>query len=221
MVGKALKKYDRSSYVLATKVFFPMGDGPNDRGLSRKHVMEQTHASLKRLGTDYVDILYCHRYDPETPVEETLRAFNDLMRQGKVLYAGVSEWSAAQIEEAMHVADRYLLDRFVVNQPQYNLLHRNIEDEVIPVSLKHGMGQVVFSPLAQGLLTGKYKSLNDIPRRQPRRQRQNEFLYPALAQRSDLCQGEKLSARSPTGSAFPWRSLRWRGCCASPTLPAR
>lgn len=163
VVGKALKKFDRSSYVLATKVFFPMGEGPNDRGLSRKHVMEQAHASLRRLGMDYVDILYCHRYDPETPVEETLRAFNDLMRQGKVLYAGVSEWSAAQIEEAMHVADRYLLDRFVVNQPQYNLLHRKIEEEIIPVSLKHGMGQVVFSPLAQGLLTGKYKSLNDIP----------------------------------------------------------
>ena len=163
VVGKALKPYDRSSYVLATKVYFPMGDGPNDRGLSRKHIMEQAHASLKRLGQDYVDILYCHRYDPETPVYETLRAINDLIRQGKVLYAGISEWSAAQIEEAMHVADRYLLDRFVVNQPQYSLLHRNIEQEVIPVSQKHGVGQVVFSPLAQGMLTGKYKSAGDIP----------------------------------------------------------
>ncbi len=163
VVGKALKKYDRSSYVLATKVFFPMGERPNDRGLSRKHIMEQAEASLARLGLDYVDILYCHRYDPEVPVQETLRAFNDLMRQGKVLYAGISEWSAAQIEEAMHVADRYLLDRFVVNQPQYSLLHRKIEDEIIPVSEKHGVGQVVFSPLAQGLLTGKYKSKADIP----------------------------------------------------------
>lgn len=163
VVGKALKKYDRSSYVLATKVFFPMGERPNDRGLSRKHIMEQAEASLTRLGLDYVDILYCHRYDPEVPVQETLRAFNDLMRQGKVLYAGISEWSAAQIEEAMHVADRYLLDRFVVNQPQYSLLHRKIEDEIIPVSEKHGVGQVVFSPLAQGLLTGKYKSKADIP----------------------------------------------------------
>jgi voltage-dependent potassium channel beta subunit len=163
VVGKALGKYERSSYVLATKVFFPMGEGPNDRGLSRKHVMEQANASLKRLGLDYVDILYCHRYDAGTPVEETLRAFNDLMRQGKVLYAGISEWSAAQIEEAMRVADRYLLDRFVVNQPQYSMLHRDIESEVIPVSEKHGVGQVVFSPLAQGLLTGKYKKLGDIP----------------------------------------------------------
>jgi voltage-dependent potassium channel beta subunit len=163
IVGEALRKYDRSSYVLATKVFFPMGDGPNDRGLSRKHVYEQANASLKRLGLDYVDILYCHRYDAETPVEETLRAFGDLLRQGKILYAGVSEWSAAQIEEAMHVADKYLLDRFVVNQPQYSMLCRTIENEVIPVSKKHGVGQVVFSPLAQGLLTGKYKSLQDIP----------------------------------------------------------
>lgn len=163
VVGKALKKYARSSYVLATKVFFPMGERPNDRGLSRKHILEQADASLKRLGLDYVDILYCHRYDPEVPVQETLRALNDLMRQGKILYAGISEWSAAQIEEAMHVADRYLLDRFVVNQPQYSLLHRKIEDEIIPVSEKHGMGQVVFSPLAQGLLTGKYKSKADIP----------------------------------------------------------
>jgi voltage-dependent potassium channel beta subunit len=163
VVGKALRKYDRSSYVLATKVFFPMGDGPNERGLSRKHVIESANASLKRLGLDYVDILYCHRYDPETPVYETLRAMNDLMRQGKILYAGISEWTAAQIEEAMRVADRYLLDRFVVNQPQYSMLYRKIEEEILPVSMKHGVGQVVFSPLAQGMLTGKYKSLGDIP----------------------------------------------------------
>ena len=106
---------------------------------------------------DYVDIFYCHRYDPETPVEETLRVIDDLITQGKILYAGVSEWSAAQIEEAVAVADRYLLDRIVVNQPQYNLLNRRIEHEIIPVSKKYGIGQVVFSPLAQGVLTGKYK----------------------------------------------------------------
>ena len=163
VVGEALGKYERSSYVLATKVFFPMGDGPNDRGLSRKHVMESAHASLKRLNQEYVDIFYCHRYDPETPVEETLAAFDDLIRQGKVLYAGISEWSAAQIEEAMRIADRSLINRFVVNQPQYNMLNRKIEAEVIPVSERNGIGQVVFSPLAQGLLTGKYKSLHDIP----------------------------------------------------------
>jgi aryl-alcohol dehydrogenase-like predicted oxidoreductase len=159
----ALKEYPRESYVITTKAFWPMGEGPNDRGLSRKHVIEQVNASLKRMNLDYVDIFYCHRYDPETPVEETLRAIDDLIRQGKILYAGVSEWSAAQIEEAMRVADKYLLDRIVVNQPIYNMLNRYIEKEVIPVSAKYGVGQVVFSPLAQGVLTGKYKG-NSIPK---------------------------------------------------------
>ncbi len=162
VMAKALKSYPRESYVITTKAFWPMGDGPNDRGLSRKHVREQVDASLKRMDLDYVDVFYCHRYDQETPVEETLRTIDDLVRQGKILYAGVSEWSAAQIEEAMRVADKYLLDRIVVNQPQYNMFHRYIEKEVIPVSDKYGVGQVVFSPLAQGVLTGKYKG-NKIP----------------------------------------------------------
>ncbi|SED09947.1 aldo/keto reductase family protein [Paenibacillus sp. GP183] len=163
VVGEALKPYPRDSYVLATKVFWPMGDGPNDRGLSRKHVFEQLHASLKRLGTDYVDIYYCHRYDPATPVEETLRTIDDLVTQGKILYAGVSEWTAAQIAEGLAVSDKYLLDRIVVNQPVYNMLNRYIEKEIIPLGEKQGVGQVVFSPLAQGLLTGKYKSASDFP----------------------------------------------------------
>ncbi|TMV44907.1 aldo/keto reductase [Paenibacillus mesophilus] len=163
VVGETLKEYARESYVLATKVFWPMGDGPNDRGLSRKHVFEQLHASLKRLGTDYVDIYYCHRFDPETPVEETLRTIDDFVRQGKVLYAGVSEWTAAQMAQALGTADRYLLDRIVVNQPVYNMFNRYIEKEVIPFGTQNGIGQVVFSPLAQGLLTGKYKSASDIP----------------------------------------------------------
>lgn len=163
VVGEALKKYPRDSYVLATKVFGQMGDGPNDRGLSRKHVMEQCHASLKRLGTDYVDIYYCHRFDPETPIEETLRTIDDLVRQGKILYVGVSEWTAVQMAEALAVADKYLLDRIVVNQPVYNMLNRYIEKDVIPLGQSKGIGQVVFSPLAQGLLSGKYKSVTDIP----------------------------------------------------------
>jgi len=163
LVGKALKEYPRESYVLATKAFWPMGEGPNDRGLSRKHVIEQANASLKRLGHDYVDIFYCHRHDPDTPLHETLRAIDDLIRQGKVLYAGVSEWQASQIAEALGVADRYLLDRIVVNQPIYNMFERYIEKEVIPLSERSGIGQVVFSPLAQGLLTGKYTSASEIP----------------------------------------------------------
>jgi len=163
VVGKALCKYPRSSYVLATKVFGNMGDGPNDAGLSRKHIVEQCHASLKRLDTDYIDIYYCHRFHQETPLEETLRALDDLVRQGKVLYVGVSEWTAEQMTEAIHIADKKLLDRIVVNQPNYSMLHRHIEKEIIPVSEKHGIGQVVFSPLAQGVLTGKYKKGQAVP----------------------------------------------------------
>lgn len=157
VVGQAIKSFARESYILATKVFWPMGDGPNDRGLSRKHIIEQANASLKRLDVDYVDLYYCHRYDSDTPLEETLRALDDLVRQGKVLYVGVSEWTAEQISEAVHIADKKLLDRIVVNQPQYSMLYRKIENEVIPVSKKHDVGQVVWSPLAQGVLTGKYK----------------------------------------------------------------
>ncbi len=163
VVGQALRRYNRDSYVLATKVFHPMGDGPNDRGLSRKHVFEQVHASLKRLNLDYVDILYCHRFDPQTPLEETLRTIEDLIRQGKVLYMGVSEWTAAQIVEGLRVQDRYLLDHIVVNQPVYNLLNRYIEDAVVPTCIQNGIGLVVFSPLAQGLLTGKYRKGQKIP----------------------------------------------------------
>ncbi|WP_017812980.1 aldo/keto reductase family protein [Paenibacillus shenyangensis] len=156
-IGAALASYERSSYVLSTKVFFPMGEGPNDRGLSRKHIMEQCEASLKRLGTDYIDIYFCHRFDQETPVEETLRALDDLTAQGKILYAGVSEWSAAQIAGAAAISDRLRLRPLASNQPIYNLFERYIEDEVLQVSMQHGLGQVVFSPLAQGVLTGKYK----------------------------------------------------------------
>jgi voltage-dependent potassium channel beta subunit len=163
IVGEALQKYPRESYVLATKVFWPMGQGPNDRGLSRKHVFEQLHASLKRLNLDYVDIYYCHRYDPETPVDETLRTIDDMVRQGKVLYVGVSEWTAQQIQEGLGTADKYLLDRIVVNQPVYNMLNRYIEKEVIPVSEQNGISQIVFSPLAQGVLTGKYSRGGKLP----------------------------------------------------------
>ncbi|SFL37930.1 voltage-dependent potassium channel beta subunit, animal [Paenibacillus sp. 1_12] len=163
VVGKILSAYPRESYVLATKVFWPMGDGPNDRGLSRKHLMEQCHASLKRLDVDYVDIYYCHRYDPQTPVEETLRAIDDLISQGKVLYAGISEWTAAQMQEALAISDKYLLDRIIVNQPVYNMFNRYIEKEIIPLGTKNGIGQVVFSPLAQGILTGKYRPGAAIP----------------------------------------------------------
>ena len=157
IVGSALKDFERDSYFLATKVYFPMGEGPNDRGLSRKHITEQCHASLRRLGVDYVDLYQCHRYDVETPLEETMRALDDLVRQGKVLYVGVSEWTADQIADALRLAKEMNLDRIVSNQPRYNMIQRQIEAEVIPLCEREGVGQVVFSPLAQGILTGKYR----------------------------------------------------------------
>jgi voltage-dependent potassium channel beta subunit len=157
-VGKALKRLNRSQYVLATKVFFPMGKGPNDRGLSRKHIFEQCHASLSRLQVDYVDLYQCHRFDSEVPMCEIVRAMDDLIRQGKILYWGVSEWQADQIEEAVTTAIEMNASPPVSNQPQYNMLQRDIEKEVVPVCKKLGLGQVAFSPLAQGVLTGKYKA---------------------------------------------------------------
>ena len=163
VVGPALKKYRRSSYVLATKCFFPQGPGVNDRGLSRKHVIESCERSLRRLGVDYVDILYCHQYDPETPIEETMMAFEDLIRQGKVLYMGVSNWQALHITKACRVADRYLLHKIICNQPPYNMFDRFIEKDIIPTSAENGIGQICFSPLAQGMLTGKYTSPDQIP----------------------------------------------------------
>ncbi|KHL91786.1 voltage-gated potassium channel [Paenibacillus sp. IHB B 3415] len=157
-VGAALRSYTRSDYVLSTKVFFPMGDGVNDRGLSRKHIMEQCEASLRRLDTDYIDVYFCHRFDNETPVEETLRALDDLTAQGKILYSAVSEWTAAQISNAAGISRRLNLRPLASNQPIYNMFERYIEEEVLEVSVREGLGQVVFSPLAQGILTGKYKS---------------------------------------------------------------
>ncbi|TDL74028.1 aldo/keto reductase [Rhodococcus qingshengii] len=160
VLGGALKEYPRSSYVVATKLFFPTGPGPNDRGLSRKHIMEQCDASLKRLGLDYIDLYQCHRFDPEVPMEETLYALDDLVRQGKILYAGVSEWSAAQIEKAAGIGKAYQLRPIISNQPIYNMLERYIEREILPVSTENGMGQIVFSP---GILTGKYKPNTEKP----------------------------------------------------------
>ncbi len=155
-MGRALKDFRRSDYVLATKVFWPMSENPNDAGLSRKHIIESCEASLKRCGVDYFDLYQCHRFDPHVPLDEVVRAMDQLIRDGKVLYWGVSVWSAQQIEHAVGIADRFLAYRPISNQPPYNLLQREIEAEVIPTSKRVGLGQVVFSPLAEGVLTGKY-----------------------------------------------------------------
>ncbi|ETK36295.1 aldo/keto reductase [Microbispora sp. ATCC PTA-5024] len=156
VLGRALKGVRRESLEIFTKVYWPTGSGKNDRGLSRKHIVESVNGSLRRLQTDYVDLYQAHRFDVETPLEETLRAFDDLVRQGKVLYVGVSEWTADQIARALKIADDMGFDRLVSNQPQYSMLWRVIEAEVVPLSEKEGLGQVVFSPIAQGVLTGKY-----------------------------------------------------------------
>jgi aryl-alcohol dehydrogenase-like predicted oxidoreductase len=157
VLGRVLKDVERSSYVLATKCFNAMSDDPNDKGLSRKHIIESCEKSLRRLQTDYIDLYQAHRYDPEVPLEETLRAWNDLIRQGKVLYVGVSEWRAEQIRRAVEIADGEGFDRIISNQPQYSMLWRVPETEVMPLCRQEGIGQIVWSPLGMGALTGKYK----------------------------------------------------------------
>jgi aryl-alcohol dehydrogenase-like predicted oxidoreductase len=157
VLGKALKGTARDSIEIFTKVFWRTGPNPNNSGLSRKHIMESLDSSLKRLQTDHVDLLQAHRYDFATPLEETMRAFDDLVRQGKVHYIGVSEWTAEQIGDALHMADEMGFDRLISNQPQYSLIWRVIESEVVPLSEKEGVGQIVWSPLAQGVLSGKYQ----------------------------------------------------------------
>ena len=156
VMGKALKGVKRESYELFTKVYWPTGTGKNDRGLSRKHIMESCNASLKRLKTDYVDLYQAHRFDYETPLEETLGAFDDLIRSGKVLYIGFSEWNAEQIAAALKIQDQKGYYRFISSQPQYSMLWRVIESQVVPLSEKEGIGQIVWSPIAQGVLSGKY-----------------------------------------------------------------
>ncbi len=161
VLGNVLKKYKRSDLVVATKVFWPMSDDVNDRGLSRKHIMESIDKSLERLQMDYVDIYYCHRYDENTPLEETLEALNDIVRAGKALYIGVSMWSAQQVAHAYEIIVRRGFSKIIVNQPPYNLIDRAIEQLDMFTHDKLGLGQMVFSPLAQGILTGKYN--NGIP----------------------------------------------------------
>lgn len=154
--GAALKNYQRSDLVISSKLFWPMSDNINDRGLSRKHIFESIENSLKRIGTDYLDIYFCHRFDHDTEVEETVRAMDDLVRQGKILYWGTSVWDAGQIENAASTAESYHCYRPQVEQPCYNMFDRHIESSIMPTCSRHGIGLVVWSPLAQGLLTGKY-----------------------------------------------------------------
>ena len=163
IVGRAIKDFPRDSLVLATKVFFPMGRGPNDRGLSRKHIRAQIDASLRRLDVEYVDLYQCHRFDMTTPLDETCGAMNDLVRSGKILYWGVSEWNAEQIASACELAQENGWAAPISNQPQYSALWRHVERDVFPACRQFGLGNVVWSPLAQGILTGKYTSERAVP----------------------------------------------------------
>ena len=156
VVGRAIAQFERDDIVLATKVYFPMDSGPNDGGLSRKHIREQIDRSLKRLGTEYVDLYQCHRFDVATPLEETCSAMNDLVRVGKILYWGVSEWTADQIAGAVGLCRARGWAEPVSNQPQYSALWRRIEARVLPACREYGLGNVVWSPLAMGILSGKY-----------------------------------------------------------------
>lgn len=157
VMGKAIKSLQRETLVISSKVFWPTFPGPNGRGLSRKHIFESIHASLRRLGTDYVDLYFCHRYDPDTPFEEVARAMDDLVHQGKVLYWGTSEWEAYQIAEVYSACREFGLVPPSMEQPQYNLFHRKrVEDHIMPLARDLGMGLTTFSPLYFGILTGKY-----------------------------------------------------------------
>jgi len=163
VLGEALKGERRESLEIFTKVYGPTGPkGHNDTGLSRKHIRESAHASLRRLQTDHIDLYQAHRYDVETPLEETMQAFADLVREGKVLYVGVSEWNAQQLRDGAALA-KELGFQLISNQPEYSLLWRVIEEEVVPASKELGISQIVWSPIAQGVLTGKYKKGQELP----------------------------------------------------------
>lgn len=158
VIGKIIKDYQRTDLVVSSKLFWPMSENINDRGLSRKHIFESIDKTLKRLGTDYLDIYFCHRYDPDTEIEEVVRAMSDLVRQGKILYWGTSVWEPPQLDDAVTIANRTGSYRPQVEQPRYNMIDRHIEMGVLPTCKRTGMGLVVWSPLAQGILTGKYNS---------------------------------------------------------------
>ncbi len=157
MMGETLRQFPRHTLVISSKLFWPMSDDVNDRGLSRKHIMESIDRSLQRIGTDYLDIYFCHRFDEETPIEETARAMDDLIHRGKILYWGTSKWTPDQIRQAIDFCERHNLYKPQVEQPPYHLLdRRTVEDDLLPLTAQTGMGLVIFSPLANGILTGKY-----------------------------------------------------------------
>lgn len=209
-LGKVLKDYPRSSYVVSSKVFFPMGPSANDWGLSRKHITENIDRSLKNLGMDYIDLYYCHRFDPTTPMEETLRCLSDLVTQGKILYYGVSEeWDAARLQKAQAIIKEYQLHPMTSVQPQYNMMDRYIEHGIMDVCEEYGIGITPFSPLAQGLLTGKYKKGQPYPEGS-RATHQADKQINALLTDENLDKVEKMARiAQELGVAMPVLALAW------------
>jgi voltage-dependent potassium channel beta subunit len=205
----ALEGIPRHQLVIATKAFFPMSDRPNDRGLSRKHLVESVEASLRRLGTHYVDLHQCHRADPSTPIDETVRAYEDLIRQGKLLYWGTSEWKADEIERACRTAEAYGAYKPISNQPQYSILYRRLERDVMPLSEREGLGQIVWSPLAQGVLTGKYAGATRPPGTRAADPEQGAFMQRFLEPET-LARVEKLRPiAAEAGCSLAELALAW------------
>jgi len=205
-LGEVLQGIERSSYILATKVFFPTS--PTDQGLSAAQIRKQIDASLNRLRTDYVDLYQCHRYDPNTPLEETMTALTEVVRQGKARYIGFSEWSPEQIQSAFNIAD---VERFVSSQPQYSMLWRLPEAEVFPLCAANGIGQIVWSPLAQGVLAGKYQP-GQVPPQNSRaaNEKMNWFLLEELFSDRILTAVQKLKPiAQDLGLSMPQLALAW------------
>lgn len=204
-VGQCIRSIKRSDLVISSKVFWPLSDNINDRGLSRKHIMESIDKSLKRIGTDYLDIYFCHRSDPETEIEETVRAMGDLVSSGKILYWGTSVWEPHQIEQAVKAAKKYNTHPPIVEQPRYNMLDRHIEAEIMPIGKRHGMGFTVWSPLAEGVLTGKYNE--GVP--QATRGAGSEWMKNDLSP-ANIAKVKKLSALAQTlGITMSQLALAW------------
>lgn len=209
VLGRALAGVRRADIVIATKAYFRMSDNPNDRGLSRKHLFESIHGSLERLRTDYVDLFQCHRFDADVPVSETVRAMDDLVRQGKTLYWGVSCWNETQIADALALCDRTGAVRPVSNQPPYNLIERGIEERVLPLCKKEGLGQLVFSPLAEGLLTGKYRGGKPPEGSRAANERTSQFLRPRLTEGNFRLVDRLAKVADAAGLTLPRLALAW------------
>ncbi len=210
LLGEVLPQQYRADYIVATKAFWPMGEAVTNRGLSRKHIVDSVHLSLERLKLDYVDIFYCHRFDPQTPMEETIWAIHNFICSGKIIYWGTSEWTADQIREAHAICECRGWHKPIINQPNYSLVQRNIEKEILPTCRELGMGTANFSPLAHGILTGKYSGGNIPEGSRGANQKQNMWMKENLENRELLNQVDKMQPIADKyGITIAQLSLAW------------